>query len=427
MRHTMDDNVPRRGFMRFSLVVAAASFGAASTLVQTNVRPGEVEKTHGDGPVIDCDFPGGNIMLERIEGDQVYLHQDQRDTPDFWFYWYFRVRGAAGRTLSFHFTKGDVIGARGPAVSSDGGKTWSWLGREAVDNLSFCHTFAEDAKDVRFSFGMPYTQAHWQVFLANYKGNPRVEENDLAVTAKERKNKYYRVGRLDGGAGHRVLLSCRSHACEMMASYAIEGIVESVLADGPEGKWLREHVEFIVVPFVDLDGVEDGDQGKNRKPHDHNRDYAGESLYPSVREIKKLVPQWSEGRLRFTLDLHCPWIRGKYHEMVLFPTRLRGKDNWERLTVFLRILEDLQTGPLIFDLEDNLSFTSWDGSTRDTGDAPPRSCSRWMKTIPGVRFATSLEIPYANAGGKPVTADTARALGHDLASAIRRYLEEYCQ
>lgn len=68
------------------------------------------------GPVIDCEFPGGNIIVERIDGDNVYLHQDPRDTGGFWFCWYFRVREAAGRTLTFHFTKGNVLGVLGPAV-----------------------------------------------------------------------------------------------------------------------------------------------------------------------------------------------------------------------------------------------------------------------------------------------------------------------
>ena len=41
---------------------------------------------------IDADFPGGNIVLDRIEGDTVLLHQDLRDTEGDWFYWYFRER-----------------------------------------------------------------------------------------------------------------------------------------------------------------------------------------------------------------------------------------------------------------------------------------------------------------------------------------------
>jgi murein tripeptide amidase MpaA len=41
-------------------------------------------------------------------------------------------------------------------------------------------------------------------------------------------------------------------------------------ADTPEGRLARERFRFLAVPFMDKDGVEDGDQGKNRRPRDHN-------------------------------------------------------------------------------------------------------------------------------------------------------------
>lgn len=49
-----------------------------------------------EGLAIDCQFPGGNILVDKVDADHVYLHQDPRDTEGFWFYWNFRVRGTAG-------------------------------------------------------------------------------------------------------------------------------------------------------------------------------------------------------------------------------------------------------------------------------------------------------------------------------------------
>ena len=77
---------------------------------------------------VDADFPGGNVIVERIDGDNIHVRPDLRDTVGDWFYWNFRVRGAAGRTITVHFTKGNPIGVRGPAVSIDGGKSWSGSG-----------------------------------------------------------------------------------------------------------------------------------------------------------------------------------------------------------------------------------------------------------------------------------------------------------
>ena len=383
----------------------------------------ELEEVNPVSLTIDADYPGGNIVVEKIQGDTVYLRQDLRDTEGWWFYWNFRVRGAAGRTLKFEFTNGNPIGVRGPAVSTDGGTTWSWLGAEAVEGASFAYAFAKDAEDVRFCLGMAYQEADLQRFLKRYADNPHLSVKELCKTRKGRVVERLHAGKLDGQPRHRVLLTVRHHACEMMASYVLEGVLEAILADTDDGRWFRKNLELMAIPFVDKDGVEDGDQGKNRRPHDHNRDYFGQSIYPSVRAIKDLIPKWSEGRLRFALDMHCPWIRGKYHETILFPERLEGKENWQRLMVFLRMLEHVQAGPLVFNLEDSLSFTSWDGSTRNRDDDPPRTFSRWVRTIPGVFFSAVVEIPYANASGRAVTAETARAFGHDLARAMRKYLE----
>jgi len=367
--------------------------------------------------VIDCDFPGGNIIVDAIEGDTVSLHQDVRDTEGDWFYWYFRIRGAKNRRLNFRFTRGNVNGVLGPAVSTDVGKTWRWLGKDVVGDATFRYSFEEDVEEVRFCFAMPYLEANLRDFIKRHAGNRSLKVDVLCKTNKGREVELLRLGRLDGKCNHRVLLACRHHACEMMASYALEGIMEAVLDDTDCGRWFKENVEFLVVPFMDKDGVEDGDQGKNRKPFDHNRDYAGDSIYPSVRILRQLVPQWSEGNLRFALDMHCPWIRGQQNEVIYF---VGGPDeeNWGRVKHFSSILEEVQTGPLVFSSKNNLPF----GEEWNVNTGPRKSFSRWAEELPGILIGTSIEIPYANASGRAVTAETAKSFGYDLACALYHFL-----
>jgi len=369
---------------------------------------------------VDADFPGGNAVVEKIDGDQVQLHQDLRDTQGTWFWWHFRARGAAGRTLTFQFSKGDVIGVRGPAVSTDGGKTWAWLGKEAVKGASFRYAFAADAQEVRFCFAMPYFEANLREFLKPYAANPGLKLLTLCKSRKGREVERLVVGRLEDQPDARVLITCRHHCCECMASYAVEGIIESALADSDDGKWFRGHVEMMIIPFADKDGVEDGDQGKNRRPRDHNRDYLGESIYPETAALRELVPAWSGGRLRAALDLHCPHIRGTHNE-VIYIVGSESKAIWEQQERFGGILEAVQTGPLAYRAKDNLPFgKAWNTGGNYSGG---KSSSRWAGELPGVALATSFEIPYANAAGGVVTAESARAFGRDLAKALRRYLE----
>ncbi len=369
---------------------------------------------------VDCDFPAGNVIVDRIDGDDVHLRQDLRDTKGNWFYWHFRVRGGAGRTLTFHFTNGDVIGVRGPALSVDDGETWAWLGRGAVDGPTFRYTFTEQTQDVRFCLAMPYTEMNLRAFLRRHAGNPQLRVQSLCRTRKGRTVERIHIGRLDGQPEHRVLLTCRHHACEMMAGYVLEGVMDAVLSDTDDGHWLRRHVEILAVPFMDKDGVEEGDQGKNRVPHDHNRDYAGKSIFPSVGALRAFVPTWSEGKLRAALDLHCPYVRGHRNEYIYF---VGGPDQaiWERVRRFSATLERVQTGPLRHFAKDNLPFGQGWNTGKNYGSQ--KSFGRWAAEQPGVDVAATIEFPYANASGGEVTATTARAFGRDLARAIRVHLE----
>jgi hypothetical protein len=133
------------------------------------------------------------------------------------------------------------------------------------------------------------------------------------------------------------------------------------------------------------------------------------------------VPGWAEGKLRAAIDLHCPWIRGEHNEVIYF---VGGPDQaiWTRAMDLSRVLESTRTGPLPYHVEDNLAFgQAWN---TDKNYASGKSFGRWAGELPGIDIATAIEIPYANAGGVAVTPESARAFGHDLARALRLYLEE---
>ncbi|MBA4388868.1 MAG: peptidase M14, partial [Verrucomicrobia bacterium] len=176
-------------------------------------------------PVIDCDFPGGNIIFEKIEGDTVFLHQDLRDTTTDWFYWYFRIRNAGGRNLKFVFTKSRAIGMLGSGISRDNGLTWTWTGKASIQGNSFSYSFSGDENDIRFSFGMPYTESNLSAFLAGFGANRHIRQEILCRSSKGRNVELVRFGCLDRAPRFKALITCRHHCCEMMASYVVEGII----------------------------------------------------------------------------------------------------------------------------------------------------------------------------------------------------------
>ncbi|HQH51657.1 MAG TPA: peptidase M14 [Candidatus Hydrogenedentes bacterium] len=373
------------------------------------------------GLLVDAAYPGGNILVESVEGDVVRLHPDLRDTTTWWFYWNFRVRGAAGRTLTFAFSGQNPIGVRGPAVSADSGKTWAWLGADTVKEGSFSYTFAPDAAERRFAFAYPYLEADLRRFLHEHKGHGRIETGELCTSARGRRVEWLQVGVRKADARHRVALFCRHHACETMANFVLEGVLEAAVGDTSHGRWLRRNAVMLAVPFMDKDGVEQGDQGKNRAPHDHNRDYIERSIYPEVQAIRAYAPTWAGGSLAVGLDLHCPWIRGGAgapgdNEQVFF---VGGPDHeaWARAQVLAAMLESVQRGPIVYSPRYDMPHgVGWNTGTGN--------CAQWLAGLAGGPAAATIEIPYANAGGTPVTPETARLFGHDLARALHRYLQE---
>jgi len=369
---------------------------------------------------IDADFPGGNVIVDRVDGDVVHLRPDLRDTEGWWFYWSFRVSGAAGRTLQFRFKDRNPIGVRGPAVSIDGGVTWSWLGAERVSDSAFAYAFPAEVSEAWFAYTVPYQESNLHSFLETYERSSAIVLERLCTSAKGRDVEVLRTGRLDGEPRYRVLLTARHHACEAMASFALEGLLEAALAEGEDGRWFQRNVEVLAVPFMDKDGVEDGDQGKNRRPHDHNRDYAGTSIYPEVAALRTRVSTWSNGRLRVALDLHCPYIRGSQNEEI-YLVGSSDEAMWGQQQTFGAVLETVNKSPLPYDASSNLPFGQ--GWNKPGNFTAGKSFSRWAGEIEGVRLSATLEIPYANASGATVAAESARSSGRSLAKAIRVYLE----
>lgn len=374
--------------------------------------------------LVDGNFPGGNIFVETFktenENNTVFMLQEPRDSLDNWFYWCFRTREASKGRITFQF-RGNIVGVRGPAVSLDMGETWKWLGAESSTQNSFSYCFDGSGAEVRFCFTIPYLERNLKCFLKKHENSPYLETSSLCTTGKMRNTELIRLGCIGSTAALRAILTCRHHCCESIASYSLEGIMEAVLSESEEGKWLRKNVEFMVVPFIDKDGVEDGDQGKTRYPHDHGRDYLGDSIYPSIKKLREIVPSWSQGKLKIALDLHCPHIRGEKNECI-YIVGSENKTIWEEQCRFGKILEGRQAGPLKYRANDNLPFgVDWN---KRENYSDGKSFPAWAGEIPGIKLSTAFEIPYANCLGQEINASSAREFGSDLAKAICLYLTQ---
>ena len=368
---------------------------------------------------IDADFPGGNVKVIASEGDIVDVAPDLRDTGGKWFYWHFAVTGAAGRTLTFRFPDQHCIGTRGPAISLDGGRTWRWQKDQFPPGRTFTYSFAEDIGTVRFAMTMPYGRANLDAWLNTHADREPVRVDTLCRSRKGRDVPLLTLGKLDGEPAARVMLTARHHACETMASFVLEGIMTAVLVDEAL-ETLRRKVQVVVVPMVDYDGAVDGDQGKNRKPHDHNRDYNTEPIYPEVAAIQKLVRERMTDRPWISLDLHCPYIRGGRYNENIYQVGKSDADLWAAQQQFGRLVEAAPTGAVPYQQSNDLPHgKAWNTRTNYTQGMP---CGLWMSKQPGNTLGTSWEFPYATAGGAEANPASYRAFGSGMARAIQQFL-----
>ena len=371
---------------------------------------------------IDCAYPGGNVEVLGIDEakGEVRVSPDYGESTD-WFWFNFRVKGAEGRRIRFVFPRQEnVLGALGPCVSADDGRSWRFLNeRGHPETNAFTYEFAADAKAVRFAHGMPYVEAQWREFTDRFRGNPRAKFGSLCKSRLGKRDVDLLTIEPDADAKPEwtFFFTARHHCSEASASPVVEGLVAAAFADDETGRWIRRHARVYVVPFMDKDGVENGDQGKNRRPWDYNRDYLKER-YPEVRAFKKLMVEKSVGTKIFFIDNHSPWIRGNEHEWYfsLGPIDKPEQDrHWQAYRKALAVAT--KGGPLEYQPKWDIPGGIGYNVPKNLGGTDYPSSTRWCVDVPNMYCGFCMEYGYARCGGV-FSREKAQTLGRQVMKAI---------
>ena len=348
---------------------------------------------------IHSNFVGGNIVVDRVEDNTVYLERDLRDTEGDWFYWAFCVEGAAGKTLTFTFPSKTRVGRFGAAISHD---LASWHWSESGSGNTFTYTFAEDEDKVYFAHNMLYHPARFDAFCA---------ENGLTQEAFCKSVKGRDLPAVRFGEGDKwILLTARHHACEATGNYVMEGVIETLLTQLPQG------YSVLVVPFVDYDGVVDGDQGKNRRPHDHNRDYIETPIYEVV---EKMMAFGRESDLRYTFDFHSPWHMGAQNDYVFFSRSTGAMEPYaDHFGEWMK--EETENTEMKYTGE-------WDvGPNAQWNKEGSPNSKNYFSRQPSVRLSVTMETPYFGVtdGMGKISQESMLELGRAFGRCIVRYITE---
>ena len=352
---------------------------------------------------VHTDFCGGNAQILSVTEDTGTFIPDVRDTEGEWFYWAICVRGAQGKTVHFTMAPKCWVGYFGAAVSRDL-YHWDWSGMPDSDYSGFTYTFGEDEDCVYFAHNMLYHPSRFYRLAERIGAHvtcPVTDRNDtpLPVTVL-------------GDGAHNIVLTARHHCCEATGDYMMEGILEEFARNPIPG------CRITAIPFVDADGVVKGDQGKNRRPHDHNRDYV-DGIYPGVRYVKEMV---SKGDVVCAFDLHSPWHFGGSNNK-LFIVHNNNAHLTQEFRRFGAILEEIiadDPAAMRYETKNDMPI----GVEWNVGGPINKSNGAWCGSQPGVMIAFSFETTYFGEEGNVVSQDKLIASGRCFCRAIRQYLTE---
>ncbi|OGV53915.1 MAG: hypothetical protein A2X49_15670 [Lentisphaerae bacterium GWF2_52_8] len=359
------------------------------------------------------DHPGGNIKNVVRDGNTFILEHDNRDSINGWFYWNFRVEAAEGQDLVFRFASGELLGSFGPAVSRDA-RNWAFAGESSfIDHTAFRYSFGEDETCVYFCFALPYLLEDFEVFCRSNSSHPLLERGILANSEKGRPLPLLRLG--NPAAKKHLVLTARHHACESTGSYVLEGVLSHLLQKD-KGSILNEYI-FHIVPFIDIDGVEEGDQGKNRAPHDHCDDYTDTPLYCATKALMDYVRKLN---IVVGIDFHSPWKWGGRNDHPFISNKGTPFNESEAKILGAMLIEETARRPdkdkFVYDPQHDVPVGfDWNQPHHPTSGKFFCSC--------GARIGFSFEMPYFGNGNPLASQHNLRTFGNDLGAALERYLQ----
>ncbi|MCQ2388680.1 MAG: CapA family protein [Kiritimatiellae bacterium] len=427
--HAAEKDPAAKAALAAGILETARRFGGRSFAADGVLPEYDPLALPGGGFLVDDAVPAGNVHVDAVSNDVVYVRQEYRDSME-WFYWGFRVRGAAGRTLRFRFTDpygGGPVSSRGPAVTKDGGKTWSYPCDGRSTHKEFTYEFGPEEHETWFYQTFQYYPWQWDAFLARHddaRGKTFVAQ-ELCKSRKGRSVPCARFGCIDKEPKYRFVFTSRHHCQETTGTYVLEGLLERFFGADDLGAWLRENVEAMVVPFVDYDGHVDGDQGKGRKPYDHGRDYGATNLYHETAALKRWIADHAKFRVDGWLDSHSPWMYGCYNEWMYLCFGSDERNN-AAIARWGRLLERMQTGSINYRTSCNIPWKfRWNGPWNAGSGTGGAGSKKWTdECFKGRRIQMTYETPFAVANGRVVTPDACREIGSDSAKVLRAFLSD---
>lgn len=257
----------------------------------------------------------------------------------------------------------------------------------------------EPCSRVAVAFCFPYGLDHFRLAL----DETRLPAPDIiGITGQGRP--LPRI-RLSEGNETGIYVTARQHAGETPGSWVLDGLLRALAKEGLGG------IDWWIVPFVDLDGVENGDYGKDAHPWDFNRAWEKMPMRPEVLSIQADLRRFAARHpRRLTIDLHAPG-HAEDGLWVFMPRSHRPPEQRQASERFVGSLASVFTEVEPSKLKRETNYASRWGM-----DATATS---WVWDNLKGTTAVSVETSYQSLAGRRLDIDGYREIGGRLVSAAR--------
>lgn len=255
--------------------------------------------------IINSAFDSGNIIVTAVAGDTADLEIRKDAHSDFYQWFYFRVSGAKGHTVTLNIT--NCSGSAYPggwenykARYSSDRQDW----RQEPDTsyadgvLTIRHKCEADI--VWFAYFAPYTVEQHHDLIARIAAKPGVAHVELGQSLEGQAIDYLQMGT----GPVQVWLYARQHPGESMAEHWMEGALEMLTdAADPTAKALREKCTLHIIPNMNPDGSCRGHLRTNAAGVNLNREWATPSADKSP-EVLCVRNEMDKTGVHWAMDVH---------------------------------------------------------------------------------------------------------------------------
>ena len=371
---------------------------------------------------VHTNFEGGSAKIISVDQENhIITFRPGGNEKNGWpCWWYFLVKGIIPGTEITIIIENPPIGfwaKPNQATFSIDNRTWRHTppGKAEGENMIYKQVIHSDR--AWFAWGPPFLLKDALDITQNViRGYDEAFFFKLATSLDGRPVPALNIAKEDKKPDSKpvVWIQARQHAWESGSSWVGRGFIEWLMSADEKAIWLRENARVIFVPVMDVDNVTSGNGGKNQEPHDHNRDWSDNPIFPAVRAAREMLRKFDEeGNLKLFIDLHNPGNNAQAFFMIP-PLDMMDDITRENYELFGGICEKQIQGPI--------TFKSKPSQMRSTYDKRWKEISNFwvMQNSQKGVVALTLETPWNT---RSSTTDGYMAVGRQLGLGIAEYLQ----